>query len=238
MTHANQRVILKLSGEVLGGKGIAFDHQAFEDTARMLIAVRATGAELAVVIGGGNVWRGRRGDALQMGAVAADQMGMLATLQNCLYIRDTLTRLGADATVMSAVDILRFAEPYNAVRGARLLSKGHILLLACGTGNPFFSTDTAAALRAAEIDADIILKATMVDGVYDCDPKKNPNAVKYDSVSFMDVLNKDLQVMDSTAASLCKDNHIPILVFSIIEPENIMKAVCGEQIGTIVREDS
>jgi uridylate kinase len=153
-------------------------------------------------------------------------------------VADALEQLGVQVRVQTAIGMQQIAEPYIRNRAVRHLEKGRVVVFGCGTGNPFFSTDTAAALRAAEIDADIILKATMVDGVYDCDPKKNKNAVKFDSLSFMDVLNKNLQVMDSTAASLCKDNNIPILVFSINEPDNIKKAMCGEPIGTIVKEES
>jgi uridylate kinase len=235
MTHANQRVILKLSGEVLGAKGKAFDHQAFEATARMLMAVRATGAELAVVIGGGNVWRGRRGDALQMGAVAADQMGMLATLQNCLYIRDTLTRLGAEATVMSAVDILRFAESYNAVQGSRLLSQGHILLLACGTGNPFFSTDTAVALRALELNCDVILMAKNVDGIYTADPVQNPDAELIRDISYEDCARRGLKALDVDAFVMLNNNRFPrVRLFAMKPADNVLKVLAGDLMGTVL----
>jgi uridylate kinase len=164
-------------------------------------------------------------------------MGMLATTINALGVADALEQLGVTVRVQTAIAMQQIAEPYIRNRAVRHLEKGRIVVFGCGTGNPFFSTDTAAALRAAEIDADIILKATMVDGVYDCDPKKNPDAVKYDSLTYLDVLNQNLQVMDSTAASLCKDNHIPICVFSISDPENITRVVCGESIGTIVKEE-
>lgn len=194
------------------------------------------GVEIGIVVGGGNFWRGRSSG--KMDRTRADHMGMLATTINALGVADALEQLGVEVRVQTAISMQQIAEPYIRNRAVRHLEKGRVVVFGCGTGNPFFSTDTAAALRAAEIDADIILKATMVDGVYDSDPKKNKNAVKYNSVSFMDVLNKNLQVMDSTAASLCKDNNIPILVFSISEPENIKKAVCGEQIGTIVKEES
>ena len=167
----------------------------------------------------------------------ADHMGMLATTINALGVADALEQLGLTVRVQTAISMQQIAEPYIRNRAVRHLEKGRVVVFGCGTGNPFFSTDTAASLRAAEIDADIILKATMVDGVYDSDPKKNPNAVKYDTLSFMDVLNQNLQVMDSTAATMCKDNNIPILVFSIDQPENIKKAICGEPIGTIVKEE-
>ena len=214
-----KRVLLKLSGESLAGKqsyGIDFD-----TVLKICEPIRqsvAMGLELAVVVGGGNFWRGRSSG--KMDRTRADHMGMLATTINALGVADALEQLGVPVRVQTAISMQEIAEPY--IR----------------TGNPFFSTDTAAALRAAEIDADIILKATMVDGVYDCDPKKNPNAVKYDELTYMDVLNRNLQVMDSTAATLCRDNGIPILVFNIDEPQNIVKAVCGDKVGTIVKEEA
>lgn len=164
-------------------------------------------------------------------------MGMLATTINALGVADALEQLGLNVRVQTAIEMRQIAEPYIRNRAVRHLEKGRIVVFGCGTGNPFFSTDTAAALRAAEIDADIILKATMVDGVYDSDPKKNPNAKKYDELTYLDILKENLQVMDSTAASLCRDNHIPICVFSISEPDNITKAICGEPIGTLVKEE-
>lgn len=231
-----KRVLLKLSGESLAGEqshGIDFDTvlkicKPIQECAEM-------GVEIAVVVGGGNFWRGRSSG--KMDRTRADHMGMLATTINALGVADALEQLGVTVRVQTAISMQQIAEPYIRNRAVRHLEKGRVVVFGCGTGNPFFSTDTAAALRAAEIDADIILKATMVDGVYDCDPKKNANAVKFDTLSFMDVLNKNLQVMDSTAASLCKDNDIPILVFSINEPENIKKAICGEAIGTLVKEE-
>lgn len=231
-----KRVLLKLSGESLAGEqshGIDFDTvlkicKPIQECAEM-------GVEIAVVVGGGNFWRGRSSG--KMDRTRADHMGMLATTINALGVADALEQLGVTVRVQTAISMQQIAEPYIRNRAVRHLEKGRVVVFGCGTGNPFFSTDTAAALRAAEIDADIILKATMVDGVYDCDPRKNANAVKFDTLSFMDVLNKNLQVMDSTAASLCKDNDIPILVFSINEPENIKKAICGEAIGTLVKEE-
>jgi uridylate kinase len=163
-------------------------------------------------------------------------MGMLATTINALGVADALEQLGVQVRVQTAIEMRQIAEPYIRNRAVRHMEKGRVVVFGCGTGNPFFSTDTAAALRAAEIDADIVLKATMVDGVYDCDPRTNQNAVKFTSLSFLDVLNRGLQVMDSTAASLCMDNHIPILVFSLDQPENIVRAVCGEPIGTLVKD--
>ncbi|NLG93247.1 MAG: UMP kinase [Clostridiales bacterium] len=232
-----KRVLLKLSGESLAGNethGIDFD--TVLKICEPVKKCADMGVQIAIVVGGGNFWRGRSSG--KMDRTRADHMGMLATTINALGVADALEQLGMQVRVQTAIAMQQIAEPYIRNRAVRHLEKGRVVVFGCGTGNPFFSTDTAAALRAAEIDADIIMKATMVDGVYDCDPKKNPNAVKYDSLSFMEVLNKNLQVMDSTAASLCKDNNIPILVFSINEPENIVKAVCGEPIGTIVEEDS
>jgi uridylate kinase len=171
-----------------------------------------------------------------MDRTRADHMGMLATTINALGVADALEQLGVPVRVQTAIEMRQIAEPYIRNRAVRHMEKGRVVVFGCGTGNPFFSTDTAAALRAAEIDADIVLKATMVDGVYDSDPKTNTDAVKFNSLSFLDVLNRGLQVMDSTAASLCMDNHIPILVFNIDQPENIVKAVCGEPIGTIVND--
>ena len=228
---------MKLSGESLAGNathGIDFD--TVLKICEPIKKCADMGVQIAIVVGGGNFWRGRSSG--QMDRTRADHMGMLATTINALGVADALEQLGMQVRVQTAIAMQQIAEPYIRNRAVRHLEKGRVVVFGCGTGNPFFSTDTAAALRAAEIDADIIMKATMVDGVYDSDPKKNPNAVKYDSLSFMEVLNKNLQVMDSTAASLCKDNKIPILVFSINEPENILKAVCGEPIGTIVEEDS
>lgn len=232
-----KRILLKLSGESLAGEqthGIDFD--TVLNICRPIKECADMGVEIGIVVGGGNFWRGRSSG--KMDRTRADHMGMLATTINALGVADALEQLGVQVRVQTAIQMQQIAEPYIRNRAVRHLEKGRVVVFGCGTGNPFFSTDTAAALRAAEIDADIILKATMVDGVYDSDPKKNPNAVKFESLSFMDVLNKNLQVMDSTAASLCKDNNIPILVFSINEPENIKKAICGEPIGTIVKEES
>lgn len=231
-----KRVLLKLSGESLAGSqshGIDFD--TVLKICRPIKECADMGVQIGIVVGGGNFWRGRSSG--KMDRTRADHMGMLATTINALGVADALEQLGLQVRVQTAIAMQEIAEPYIRNRAVRHLEKGRVVVFGCGTGNPFFSTDTAAALRAAEIDADIILKATMVDGVYDSDPKKNANAVKYDSLSFMDVLNKDLKVMDSTAASLCRDNKIPILVFNIDKPDNILKAVCGEPIGTIVEEE-
>ena len=236
MPVSYKRVILKLSGEALGVDGKGFCHEKFEETAKMLMDIQHTGVELAVVIGGGNVWRGRRGAAMRMGTVAADQMGMLGTLQNCLYMRDTLAHLGADAVVMTAVDMPRFAEPYNTVRALELLRRGAIVLFACGIGSPCFSTDTTVVLRGIELECDAILMAKNIDGVYDCDPAKFAEAKKFDSITYDDVLARHLSVMDSTATSLSMDNHIPVLVFALKDPKNIIRVLRGEKIGTIVKE--
>lgn len=231
-----KRILLKLSGESLAGDdshGIDFD--TVLKICRPIRQCSEMGVQIGIVVGGGNFWRGRSSG--KMHRTRADHMGMLATTINALGVADALEQLGVPVRVQTAIEMRQIAEPYIRNRAVRHLEKGRVVVFGCGTGNPFFSTDTAAALRAAEIDAEIVLKATMVDGVYDSDPKKNPNAVKFDTITFLDVLNKDLKVMDSTAASLCRDNHIPILVFNINKPENIVKAVCGEPVGTIVKED-
>lgn len=231
-----KRVLLKLSGESLAGNEThGIDFETVLRICRPIKECVDMGVQIAIVVGGGNFWRGRSSG--QMDRTRADHMGMLATTINALGVADALEQLGLTVRVQTAISMQQIAEPYIRNRAVRHLEKGRVVVFGCGTGNPFFSTDTAASLRAAEIDADIILKATMVDGVYDSDPKKNPNAVKYDTLSFMDVLNQNLQVMDSTAATMCKDNNIPILVFSIDQPENIKKAIYGEPIGTIVKEE-
>ena len=231
-----KRVLLKLSGESLAGNEThGIDFETVLRICRPIKECVDMGVQIAIVVGGGNFWRGRSSG--QMDRTRADHMGMLATTINALGVADALEQLGLTVRVQTAISMQQIAEPYIRNRAVRHLEKGRVVVFGCGSGNPFFSTDTAASLRAAEIDADIILKATMVDGVYDSDPKKNPNAVKYDTLSFMDVLNQNLQVMDSTAATMCKDNNIPILVFSIDQPENIKKAICGEPIGTIVKEE-
>ncbi|MEG1846475.1 MAG: UMP kinase, partial [Oscillospiraceae bacterium] len=191
------------------------------------------GVEIGLVVGGGNFWRGR--SSSNMDRTRADHIGMLATVMNSLALADALEQLDVPVRVQTAIEMQRVAEPYIRNRAIRHLEKGRVVIFGCGTGNPFFSTDTAAALRAAEIDADIIFKATNVDGVYNKDPNKYSDAVKYDEVTHTEVLSKGLAVMDSTAASLCRDNNIPILVFNLSDPANIVKAVCGEKIGTVVR---
>ena len=231
-----KRVLLKLSGESLAGNdshGIDFDTVA--KICEPIKACVEMGVEIGVVVGGGNFWRGRSSG--EMNRSRADSMGMLATVINALGVCEVLEQMGVSCSVETSVEMLRVAEVFTREKAVEHLENGSVVIFGGGTGNPFFSTDTAAALRAAEIEADIILKATMVDGVYDSDPKKNPNAVKYDTLTFMEVLQKNLQVMDSTAASLCKDNHISLLVFSIDDPNNITKAICGENVGTLVQND-
>ncbi len=228
-----KRVLLKLSGESLAGNekhGIDFDTVLkFCEPIKKLVDM---GVEVAVVVGGGNFWRGRSSG--QMDRTRADHMGMLATVINALGVADALEQFDLQVRVQTAISMQQVAEPYIRNKAVRHLEKGRVVVFGCGTGNPFFSTDTAAALRAAEIEADIILKATMVDGVYDSDPKKNPDAKKFKTLTFQDVLNKNLGVMDSTAAAICKDNNIPIIVFSLDNPDNIVSAVCGKDVGTLV----
>ena len=230
----NKRIILKLSGEALGVDGRLFDYGAFLTAARSLINVQAHGYELAVVIGGGNVWRGRRGPARQMGAVAADQMGMLATLQNSIMMHDALTSLGAKSTVMTAVDIHRFAEPFRAAKAGELLTAGHILLLGGGTGNPFFSTDSAVALRALELNCGQIFMAKNVDGVYDKDPSEFPDASIITAISYEDCLKQDLRAIDLNALILLRDNRFPCVRVFKLDPEgkNLLKVLDGDPMGT------
>lgn len=228
-----KRILLKLSGESLAGdKKMGIDFDTVAKICEPIKRLSEAGAEIAIVVGGGNFWRGRSSGS--MDRTRADHIGMLATAINALGVADSLEALGVDVRVQTAISMRQVAEPYIRGKAIRHLEKGRVVVFGCGTGNPFFSTDTAAALRAAEIEADIIMKATMVDGVYDSDPKTNPDAKKYDHISFFDVLNKDLKVMDSTAASLCRDNDIAILVFSIEHPDNIYDAVMGAPIGTLV----
>ena len=235
MAERYGRVLLKLSGEALAGdKGFGIDGPTVDAISAEVAKAHKTGVQMAVVVGGGNFWRGRSGG--EMERVRSDQIGMLATTMNALAVADALERQGVEVRVQTAIAMTAIAEPYIRNRAIRHLEKGRVVILACGTGNPYFSTDTASALRAAEIDCDIILKATMVDGVYDSDPKKNPNAIKYDVLSFTDVIEKQLMVMDSTAATMCRDNNLPILVFDIGEEDNILRAVRGETIGTLVHE--
>lgn len=228
-----KRILLKISGEALAGpKKVGINDDTVKEICAQIKRVADLGVEVGVVVGGGNFWRGRSSE--KMDRVTADHMGMLATLMNALAISDALEQEGAVTRVMSAVEIRQMAEPYIRKRAVRHLEKKRIVIFACGTGNPFFSTDTGAALRATEIEADIFCKATMVDGVYDKDPHKYSDAVKYKTITHDEVLAKNLKVMDATAAALCRDNQTKIMVFSMEEPENIVRVVLGEDIGTIV----
>ena len=228
-----QRVLLKLSGEALAGdKRFGLDYDVIRPICQAIKTCVEMGAQVAIVVGGGNFWRGR--DSGSMDRTRADHIGMLGTTMNALAVADVLEEIGVSVRVQTAIAMQQVAEPYIRNRAVRHLEKGRVVIFGCGTGNPFFSTDTAASLRAAEIGANIVLKATMVDGVYDKDPHKYADAVKYDTLTFSEVLNHNLAVMDSTAASMCKDNGLPLLVFNLTEPRNIVAAVAGEKIGTLV----
>lgn len=233
MPPVYKRILLKLSGEVLAGdKGHGINQDTVDVICKSVKDVVDLGVEVGLVVGGGNFWRGRTSG--KMDRTRADHIGMLATVMNSLALSDALEQLGVTVRVQTAIEMRQIAEPYIRNKAIRHFEKGRVVIFGCGTGNPFFTTDTAAALRAVEIDSDIIFKATNVDGIYDKDPNKNADAVKYDRLSYMDVLNKGLQVMDTTAISLCMDNNLPILVFNLQDPNNIVRAVCGETIGTIV----
>ena len=233
-----KRVLLKISGEALAGDASrGLDFHVIGQVCDVIKRCVELGVQVGVVVGGGNFWRGLKDGGDQMERVRADHMGMLATAINALAVADVLEQKGVEVRVQTAIEMRAMAEPYIRSRAIRHLEKGRVVIFGCGTGNPFFTTDTAAALRAAEIDANIIFKATNVDGVYDRDPNKFHDAVKFDTLSHFDILQKGLNVMDSTAASLCKDNNIPILVFNLDNPHNIVDAVLGKNIGTIVKED-
>ena len=232
------RVLLKISGEALAGeKHTGLDFEVIGQVCDVLKECLEMGVQVGLVVGGGNFWRGAKNSGGKMERTRADHMGMLATVINALGVADGLEQVGLDVRVQTAIAMQEVAEPYIRNRAVRHLEKGRVVVFGCGTGNPYFSTDTGAALRGAEIDAEVILKATMVDGVYDSDPKKNPNAKKYDHLTYMEILNQNLQVMDMTAASFCNDRGIPFLVFSIEDPENIVRAVCGENVGTVITKD-
>ncbi len=232
-----KRVVLKLSGEALAGeKGSGIDDETISSIAKEVKKIVDLGVEVAIVVGGGNFWRGAASKTMDRST--SDHIGMLGTTMNALALQDGLENMGMDTRVQSAIDMKEIAEPYIRRRAVRHLEKGRVVIFAAGSGNPYFSTDTAAALRAAEIEAEVILLAKKgVDGIYDSDPNINPDAVKYDKLSYIDILNKGLKIMDSTATSLCMDNDIPLIVFGIDEPENIIKVVKGEEIGTHVKED-
>lgn len=232
---AYKRVLLKLSGEAMSGTlGHGIDPDVVGEICDQIKVALDMGVEMSIVVGGGNFWRGAR-NGHKMVRTTADYMGMLATAMNGLALQDALEARGINTRLQTAIEMREIAEPYIKRKAAKHLAKGRVVIFACGTGNPFFSTDTAAALRAAETDSEVILLAKTIDGVYSADPKVDPSAVKYDEISYLDILNKDLKVMDSTATSLCKDNNIPLQVFAISEPENIVKILQGERIGTIVK---
>ena len=232
-----RRILLKLSGEALAGQsGYGIDPKRAEDIAERVRAVRNLGVDVAIVIGAGNVWRGRTGLDRGMDRATADYMGMLATVMNALALMDAMERLGMVTRVQSAVEMHAVAEPYIRRRAIRHLEKGRVVILGGGTGNPYFSTDTAAALRAMEISADVLIKATKVDGVYDRDPMTDPNAVRFDRLTYMETINRRLEVMDSTAISLCMDNHLPILVLNLWQDDVLCQAVLGANVGTLVTD--
>lgn len=230
-----KRILLKLSGEALmGDKEFGVDTRVIEEIASEIVEVHSLGVEVAVVIGGGNIFRGVSASAKGMDRATADYVGMLATVINALMLQDALEKGGAHTRVLSAIEMKELAEPYIRRRAVRHLEKGRVIIFAAGTGNPYFTTDTAASLRAMEIDADVILKGTKVDGVYDKDPVIEMDAVRYDTLKYIDVLKDGLKVMDTTAISLCMDNNLPIIVFNIKSKGNLLKVVMGESVGTLV----
>ena len=229
-----KRVLLKLSGEALAGEAkTGLDINVLDNLCNQIKELVKLGVQVGIVVGGGNFWRGKYGSKMER--TTSDYMGMLATAMNGLALQDTLESKGIYTRLQTAIEMREIAEPYVKRKALKHLEKGRVVIFGCGTGNPYFTTDTAAALRAAEIDADVILVGKTADAVYSDDPKTNPDAIRYDEITYMDILNKDLKVMDSTATSLCKDNSIPLVVFAIAEPENIIKVVKGETIGTIIR---
>lgn len=233
---AYQRVLLKLSGEALSTEvGSGIDPRRAAWIANRLKRVKDLGIELAVVIGAGNLWRGQIGMEAGMDRATADYMGMIATVMNALAIQDALEQVGVATRVQTAIEMRSIAEPYIRLRAIRHLEKGRVVIMAAGTGNPYFTTDSAAALRGMEINADVLIKATQVDGVYDSDPRKNPEAKRFDSLSFMEALSRRLNVMDSTAMSLCMDNQLPIIVLNLWEDGMLERALLGESVGTIIR---
>lgn len=235
MTLKYRRILLKLSGEALAGDDkIGLNYEIVEGICKSIKQCVELGAEIGIVVGGGNFWRGRSHG--KMDRTRADHVGMLATVMNALALADGLEAQGVDVRVQTAITMQQIAEPYIRNRAVRHLEKKRVVIFGCGTGNPFFSTDTASSLRAAEIDAEIIFKATMVDGVYDSDPNKNAHAKRYDELTYTQMLGDHLEVMDSTAATLSRDNHIPVLVFNLADPDNIVRAIRGEKIGTMVKE--
>lgn len=232
-----RRILLKISGEALAGeKHFGLDFQVMGQVADVIKECVAMGVQVGVVIGGGNFWRGVKNGEGYIERSRADHMGMLATAMNCMAMADVLEQKGVDVRIQTALEIKEVAEPYIRARAIRHLEKGRVVIFGCGTGSPYFSTDTAAVLRAADIGADVILLAKNIDGVYNADPAKDPNAKKFDAITYDDVLAQHLAVMDSTASSMAMDNHIPVLVFALKDPYNIIRALRGEKIGTIVKE--
>ena len=232
---AYRRILLKLSGESLQGpQGFGIHGETIQAIAQELKEVHALGIEIAIMVGGGNIFRGARQKGFEIDRATGDYMGMLATVINALALQDALEKLGVFTRVLSAIEMNQVSEPFIRRRAMRHLEKDRIVIFAAGTGNPYFSTDTAAALRANEIGAEVILKATKVDGIYDCDPKKNPKAKRYVTVTYLDALQQQLKVMDSTAFSLCMDNKMPIVVFDFFRPHNLKRVVMGEEVGTLV----
>lgn len=234
MELAYKRVLLKISGEALSGdKKTGIDAEILGNICDRIKTIVEMGVQVSIVVGGGNFWRGRYGH--QMERTTSDYMGMLATTINGLALQDALESRGIYTRLQTAIEMRQIAEPYIKRKAIKHLTNGRVVIFSCGTGNPYFSTDTGAALRAAETDAEVILLAKTIDGVYSADPKENPNAVKYDEISYLDILNKDLKVMDSTATSLCRDNKIPLVVFGIDDPDNIVRIIKCEKIGTLVK---
>ncbi|MDR2202497.1 MAG: UMP kinase [Clostridiales bacterium] len=227
-----KRILLKISGEALAGGGVGIDPKMVEHVVDQLVTLHAGGLEIAVVVGGGNFWRGRQG--IKMDRVTADHMGMLATIMNALALQDAIEKKGVQTRVQTALSIPSVAEPYILRKALRHFECRRIVIFACGTGNPYFSTDSGAALRAAEIKAEVLLMAKNVDGLYDSDPKKNPAAKKYDSISYMDVINKGLSLMDITSITMCMENKIPIVAFGLMQPQGLIRAARGEKVGTLI----
>ena len=236
MTHKYKRILLKLSGETLGGEeGSGFDYETIISLAENVIALHNLDVEVGIVIGGGNIFRGSKPTAGNIGRVAGDHMGMLATVINSICLQEMLEQRGVLTRVLSAIELNAIAEPYIKRRADRHLEKNRVVIFAAGTGNPFFTTDTAAVLRASEVGAEIVIKATKANGVYDKDPLTHSDAVKYVKLNYDEVLNKNLQVMDATAIAFCRDNKLPIIVLDYREPDTILKAVCGESVGTLIK---
>lgn len=235
MEMTYRRVLLKLSGEALGENGRLFDHAQIDRVAGVIYELSQRGMQIAIVIGAGNIWRGRQGPAANMNAITADHMGMLGTMINSLAMQDALERIGAETRLQTAIEMTRFAEPYTYRRAIHHLERGRVVIFACGTGNPFFSTDTAAALRSVEIGADAILLAKNIDGVYDADPRTNPDAKLIKDITYAEAIRRDLRVMDSSALTICNENKVPaIRVFGLDQPENILRVMGSEDLGTLV----